>query len=147
MSELVAEKRKIEQPRGNGNDVIPIKRFHAGSERSKERLRVLGYDPIGELVATYHEILKLIELEYKYRDKEIVRLNAAGKEVNWYPDMLEKLLDKKINIADKLLRYGYGRVPETQMIEEKQMPAFIVHTTKQGAVYHTGGEDNDESVE
>jgi len=120
--------------------------MHAGSARSKERLAQLSFDPIQELVVLYREVEALIQLEYKYRDREIIRFTTKGLEMAWYPDNLDKLLDKKMNISDKLLRYGYGRVPETTVVEDKRMPAFVVHTTKKGAVYHTGDREEDDQV-
>lgn len=124
------------QPAANENRVTNYKRFVAGSARSKERLDELQYDPIGELVATYDEICKMIEREIKLRDGDLVVLDKNGKAKNWYPDNLDKLLEKRIRISEALLRYGYGRVPENIPTNEDVIPPLIIQTTKKGEIYH-----------
>jgi len=134
----------IEQPGAYGNGTKAM-RYHGGSERSKDRLRVLNYDPIGELVKTYREIEQLIQREYDIRDGKIVVYSASTqKPLTWRSDLLNNLLDKKERIANNLLRYGYGRVPEHNVVEEKVLPAFVVHTTQKGVVYHTGDKEDDD---
>jgi hypothetical protein len=138
----------IEQPPIRAGMQKGMKRIHAGSARSKERLRELGFDPIGELVETYEQILELIQYEYDLRDGIVVRLTKAGAERVWYPDMLDKLMDKKLRVAEQLLRYGYGRVPETVNVMEKKPMPLIINTTKKGEVYHAGSAnymDDDEN--
>lgn len=141
---MYTNETKKEQPPARGSSVVDGKRFHAGSDRSKTRLRELNYDPIGELVRKYWEMEKLIEDELRYKSGELVKLNrSTGKEMNWYPDFLEKLLSKQSDIADKLLRYGYGRVPETNIIENQRVPPMII-SGPNGTTQHTGDSDGED---
>lgn len=131
----------IVQPPSRDTELFDSRRFHAGSERSKDRLRQLRYDPIGELVAEHHNLTQLIQREYDLRDKKIIVISEnTGKPLTWRPDAMLKLIEQRIKIAEQLLRYGYGRVPEVVINEERSIPSFIVQTTKKGEVYHTGGE-------
>jgi len=134
----------IEQPRASGGAIDHVKRYHAGSERSKDKLRQLRFDPIERLVDEYHDINRLIKEEEDYRDERKVRLHPeSGKAVLWRPDMLLKLMEERSKISDRLLRYGYGRVPEVNVNVDQAPPPFIVQTTRKGEVYHTGVADID----
>lgn len=127
---MTTEKSVIEQPPANMQEQQKVKRYVGGSARSVERLEILKFDPIENLVNDYHEIQELIALEYKYRDAVIVRMHpSTGKAMAWYPDMLDKLLDKRMRISSELMRYGYGRVPETNTLEVKEVPKFGVVLT------------------
>jgi hypothetical protein len=130
LPEMPPELKKIEQPGAQDPGMNHYKRFHAGSERSQKRLEELNYDPIGELVAQYHDIQRLINEELNWKAGREVRFNAKGQARVFHHDFLDKLLDKKERIADKLLRYGYGRVPEIGITEEKPIPAFSVISTR-----------------
>jgi hypothetical protein len=122
--------KDIEQPMVHDNSVVAAKRYHAGSKRSQERLSELKYDPIGELVEQYHQLGEAILSEIRWRDGEEVRLNAKGQPRTYHHDMLDKLLDKRLKIAEALLRYGYGRVPENAPVEEKEVPMFNIVLSK-----------------
>jgi hypothetical protein len=121
---------KIEQPGAQDPQMSAYKRFHAGSERSQRRLCELNYDPIGELVQQYHDICGLIKSEIDWKEGRETRLTAKGTERQFHHDFLDKLLDKKQKIAAELIRYGYGRVPEVGVIEEKSVTPFIVNTSR-----------------
>jgi hypothetical protein len=130
LREMPPELNQIEQPGAMDPKASHIKRYHAGSERSQKRLSELNYDPIGELVQQYHDINELIKGELRWKNGEEERLNAKGTVRVFHHDFLDKLMDKKERIADKLLRYGYGRVPEMADNSEKVVPSFTVITTK-----------------
>ena len=51
--------------------------------------------------------------------------------------------DKLINIGDKLLRYGYGRVPETINIEDRRPSPLVINLTKKGDQYIVNDEQPD----
>lgn len=130
MTEITVPTGPIVQPPINDSAVSQVKRYVGGSERSRERLEILKFDPIENLVKDYEEIQGLIQHEYKLRDGHIKRLHpSTGKEMAWYPDLLEKLLDKRMRISENLLRYGYGRVTETSITETKEPPKFGVILT------------------
>jgi predicted P-loop ATPase/GTPase len=135
---------KIEQPGAQDPKMSHIKRYHAGSERSQKRLEELNYDPIGELVQQYHDICKLIQQELDWKEGREERVNMQGKVRVFHHDFLDKLLDKKERIADKLLRYGYGRVPEVVAEEKSAVPAFQVITSKGQPIRHLSAPKSDE---
>jgi hypothetical protein len=109
--------------------------FQRGAKKSQYRLAQLEYDPIGELVSQHKAIGVEIERQIKIRAGEIVELTALGKikAYNWEVHM--NLIEKQIKIGTELLRYGYGRVPETVNVEVGPPPAMIVNLTREGEQY------------
>lgn len=141
----------IQQPSGRGGSAARTN-FKSGSKRSISRLDDLQFDPIRELVEKYRKLEGELEYQEKVRSNEIVPLTATGK-IRWYnPETHMGIYDKLLNTGDKLLRYYYGRVPETIQIEEKQAMPLVVNLTKEGDVYTIGSElfteiDDDENQE
>ena len=125
----------IKQPPLRGGRPPGIPQFQAGGQKSVARLRQLQYDPIGELVETYNKLKLELERQEKIRDGIIVELGSTGKPKAYRAEVHHALYDKMITIGDKLLRYGYGRVPETTIVEEKKPMPLIVNLTKKGDVY------------
>lgn len=109
--------------------------FQAGSQRAIARLESLKFDPIGELVDSYHKTCDEITIQEALRDGTLQELKADGKPKAFYMDNLLRLMEMKINIADKLLRYGYGRVPETVVEEKQAPPSFVFQLTPKGVPY------------
>jgi hypothetical protein len=129
----------IQQPTGSGGSAARTN-FKSGSKRSISRLDDLKFDPIRELVEKYRKLEGELEYQEKVRSNEIVPLTATGK-IRWYnPETHMGIYDKLLNTGDKLLRYYYGRVPETIQIEEKQAMPLVVNLTKEGDVYTIGSE-------
>jgi hypothetical protein len=122
-----------EQPKNHPGSGAP--RWIAGAQRSVGRLKYLGYDPIGELVKKYKELDVELAHQQKLRSGEIVELNAYGKPRNFNPQVLMEIYDKQINIAEKLLRYRYGRVPEGELPNYDRPSSLIVNLTKKGESY------------
>ena len=123
------------QPAWKAGNQIGIPKFHAGSHKSVARLNQARYDPIGELVNNYRKLQEEIERQEKIRDGLIVELQNNGKPRAYRAEIHHALYDKLIAIGDKLLRYGYGRVPETIQVEDKRAQPLIVNLTKKGDVY------------
>lgn len=109
--------------------------FRAGTRRSVGRLAQLGFDPIGELVAKYRKLEAELERQEQIRNGEIVELGASGKARAYRPEIHHEIYNKLLLISKELLRYGYGRVPETQIIEENRTPSFVVNLTAPGQKY------------
>lgn len=129
----------VQQPSGRGGSMGRTN-FSAGAKRSISRLDDLRFDPIKELVEKYRKLEGELEYQEKVRSNEIVPLTATGK-IRWYnPETHMGIYDKLLNTGDKLLRYYYGRVPETIHIEEKQAMPLVVNLTKEGDVYTIGSE-------
>lgn len=128
------------QPVAKGGMAVGTSRsttnYMAGAKRSQLRLKHLGYDPIGELVEQYKTIQLEVEYQKKLRSGEIVELNpTTGKPRAYRAEIHHGLLDKLIKISEALLRYGYGRVPETTVVEEKKALPLVVNLTKKGDQY------------
>jgi len=130
------------QPAWKPGNQLGIPKFHAGGNKSVNRLRQLQYDPIGELVAKYRMLEAEIARQEKIRDGVIVELTATGKPKSYRAEVHHALFDKLIAIGDKLLRYGYGRVPETVVVEEKKPLPLIVNLTKRGETYVVNEDTN-----
>jgi antitoxin (DNA-binding transcriptional repressor) of toxin-antitoxin stability system len=89
------------------------------------RLDELKYDPLKALVDQHNAILAEIERQEKMRDGEIVELTASGRPRAFNMDNLHRLREQAIAIGDKLLRYGYSRVPEKEE-EARPLPSSLV---------------------
>lgn len=127
-----------DQPPMNGELPKAVRRLrgpNAGSPRSIQRLAQLDFDPIGELVQKYRKIEKELELQEELREGRVVHLKPDGKARQYYADQHMAIYDKLLSVADKLLRYGYGRVPETSIVKNEAPPAFIVNLAKPGEQY------------
>ena len=109
--------------------------FGFGRKKSTARLRELDFDPIKNLVDTYKEVEAEVEYQRKMRTGEIVELSTTGKPRAYRAEVHHALLDKKIAIGDKLMRYAYGRVPENEEESKPSPPALVVQLTKEGETY------------
>lgn len=107
-------------------------RFVAGSVKSKKRLAQLNFDPIEELVITYEKLRGELEYYEAWRDGAVEVLTTQGKPRAWPADVHMSVFDRLIAIGDKLLRYGYGRVPETQIVDDKRRTPMVINLTKKG---------------
>ena len=110
-------------------------RFNAGAPRSVRRLKELQFDPIGELVSIYEKLVEEIRRQEQIRDGTLVEKSASGHVRHYRPDTHQQMYDRLINIAEKLLRYGYGRVPEVAAPTAEKAPPLIVNLSKEGDVY------------
>ena len=105
--------------------------FRAGSQRSVMRLEYLKFDPIGELVDAYDSVCKEIIRMECIRDGLVVESRLDGKPRAYNREIHMALIDRRIAIANNLLRYGYGRAPEGDPKEEtKEKPTLIVQLSK-----------------
>jgi hypothetical protein len=109
--------------------------YMMGGKRSVKRLENLGFDPIGELVATYRKLEEELVYYEGWRDGTIVPLTSTGKARSYVAEAHMALYDKRIKIGEALLRYGYGRVPENVDQSEKAPMPLIVNLTKKGEQY------------
>lgn len=121
------------QPKNLGGTGIP--KYMAGAQRSVGRMKYLKFDPIGELVKKYRELDAELAHQQKLRSGDLVELNASGKPRNFNPLIMMDIYEKQINVAEKLLRYRYGRVPEGETIQPDRPSALIVNLTKKGETY------------
>jgi hypothetical protein len=107
--------------------------FAEGAKRSVSVLKNLGFDPIRELVNRYGEIKREVEYWKDIRSRRVIEIiDEKGRERHYDSDAhmaAEKML---LDIGDKLLRYGYGRVPETINVNDNAPPPLIINLTKEG---------------
>lgn len=121
--------------------------YRGGSNRAQTRLAQLRYDPIGELVSIHQRLLGELQRMEDLRSgdlKEISPLN--GRPRSYGVKEAEQhfaLYDKLINVGDKLLRYAYGRVPETTTIENKAVQPLIVNLSENGESLKIGASSED----
>lgn len=111
------------------------KRFFAGSKKSQIRLKQLYFDPIEELVNQYRLLSAEVDRQEKIRNREIIELTTTGKERAYRAEIHHALFDKMTKIAGELLRYGYGRVPELNVTENRAPASLVVNLTKKGDQY------------
>ena len=106
-----------------------------GGVRSVNRLKQLQFDPIGELVAKYRKIEEELVYQEKRRSGEIVELLPSGKPRYYDYQQHMALYDRLLKVGEQLLRYGYGRVPETVQIEDKRPAPLVINLTAKGETY------------
>lgn len=116
--------------------------YMAGSTRSVGRLKNLGFDPIKELVDKYRDLENELTRQKKIRNSEIVELYPSGKPKAFNPELMLAIYDKQVAIAEKLLRYRYGRVPEIEDAPKAPMP-MIINLTQKGETYIINDEQPD----
>lgn len=119
----------IEQPKLSAEGLPSEKRFAAGSQRSVARLRSLKFDPIERLVVLYQGLEKEDQYHRNVRDNIIVPLNARGKPVAYNAKAHSDVLAQMAKIGADLLRYNYGRVPETLNINPNSAPPVVINLT------------------
>jgi hypothetical protein len=107
----------------------------AGKKKSIDRLRNLMYDPIGELVCTHRRLEIELMRQEMLRENLIEDVTPTGKPRYYSYQHHYALYDRLIKISESLLRYGYGRVPENNVIEEKKPAPLIVNLNRKGTVY------------
>jgi hypothetical protein len=109
--------------------------YRSGAVRSVSRLKNLGFDPIGELVERYRALETDINNYRKIRSGELIEYLNNGKPRAFSYEVLLMMEDKLIQIADKLLRYGYGRVPESGIQEAVKRPTLEINLHKDGQTF------------
>jgi len=91
-------------------------KYKPGGARSIEALDRIGFDPIQALVMKFMELEdEAVHLKERRTGKVNVINANTGKILNMRDENLHGVYDKQITIAKELLRYKYGRVPETPM--------------------------------
>jgi hypothetical protein len=90
-------------------------RYVKGAPPSVKRLKRNGFDPIDELVKKYRKLEDELDYYEKWRDGRIVPLTASGNIRGYTENMAMihlNIYEKMTKVAEALLRYAYGRVPE-----------------------------------
>jgi len=133
------------QPKGKGDGVVikHVTKNLSGGRLSVAKLREMGFDPLEALVHQYRFLETQLQYYNDWRDNKIVPLTSTGK-TKWYNEQAHlSIIDKMTTISDKLLRYKYGRVPETNIIEDKMRSPLVINLTKEGDTHIIGDYDDD----
>lgn len=107
----------------------------AGHIRATNRLEQLRFDPIQELVDKYRKLEEELTRHEEIRDGKRVELLGNGKARAYHADTHYSVYDKLITVANALLRYNYGRVPEINTLETRQPQPLVVNLTPKGGTY------------
>lgn len=110
-----------------------IPQYKSGGPKSVNKLKVLNFDPIEELVSKYKKLEAELEYHEKVREGSIVPLTPTGKVRSYDSETHMNVYDKLLKVSESLLRYRYGRVPETVNFEDKTVPPLIINLDKSGS--------------
>lgn len=87
---------------------------------SVRKLLELDFDPIEKMVELYHQLeVEMYEM----------RFEADGTPKRYNSVAYAQLLQTKNKVVSDLMRYGYGRVPETTVTEHRDLPPLLVKLT------------------
>ena len=131
----------LKRPEQIQRDLIP---FRAGTKRSVMRLNALGFDPIGELVSKYRKLELELDRQEKIRDGLIIELTGVGKPRAYRAEVHHNIFNMLLTTAEKLLRYGYGRVPETSVIEDRRPQPLVVNLLNENESFTLGVQPDEE---
>jgi hypothetical protein len=94
--------------------------------KSLARLNELKFDPMQRVVDNYRKLEGELAWWEGIRDGTIVSLLSSGKERSYSFDAHMRIYEQLNTVADRLMRYGYGRVPETQITENRGRVPFVI---------------------
>jgi len=112
--------------------VIPV---GAKFKRGPDRLKVLGFDPLANLVNVYGKLTQEIEYWEKIRDGHLVQVTNTGKTRSYNAEAHMSCFEKLINVNKELMRYGYARVPEGSDPHRPPAPPLVINLTKEGETF------------
>jgi hypothetical protein len=126
--------------------MLPRQKFRGpGGKSSIERLRELGFDPIEALVEAFKEIDQECKAQANIRDKKIVRLNKDGSTKAYSADFHMACVQRRADIADKLLPYGFSKVaPEG---DNDFLPELHIHLSGKDEKFVLNGQPPEDSIE
>jgi len=119
-------------------------RYVGGSVRSVNVLNMLRFDPIEELVNQYRRLEAEIHWHEQLRNGEIVPLDPNGKPRHYSATAHMAVYERLQSIGSDLLRYGYGRVPESVDLNVNRPTKLVINLTKQGETFEINNESNSE---
>jgi len=108
-----------------------VEKFPSGGLKSVRRLNELRYDPIKEQVNLYHKLVALEKFHEELRVGRPVHLDQNGNPRRYSAQAHAEVRDQMIKVNESLLRYGYGRVPETVQVEGTP-PALVINLSQAG---------------
>lgn len=124
------------------SDDAPLGRPSSKLHKSERRLQELKFDPMQRVVDNYRKLEGELAWWEGIRDRTIVSLLASGKERSYSFDAHMRIYEQLNNVADRLMRYAYGRVPETQITENRGRVPFVINLSSGGSK-RVDGVDNE----
>ena len=118
-------------------------RYFDGGKRSIAVLKTRGFDPINALVDQYETLRKELIYHDKVRDGKIIPLTATGKERRYDSEAHMAVFNLLVQIGDKLLRYGYGRVPEGNVEGPVKPSTLVIKLNREGDEFVVGEQQPD----
>jgi len=110
-------------------------RYFDGGKRSIARLKALNFDPITKLVELYERLQQEEKYWSDIRDGRKVQILSDGKVLKYNTDAHSNATNLLVSISEKLLRYNYGRVPETAPEAPKTMQPLVINLGKPGDTF------------
>jgi len=118
VKKIIRERKDLKRPTG-----IPA--YLSGANRSRAVLKDISYDPIRELVKRYRVLEEEVDFWKGVRSGAIVVVREGKPDLRYSPEAHSACEAMLISIGEKLLRYGYGRVPEVDNSERRPTPLII----------------------
>jgi len=116
------------------------KKFIAGSKRSQRRLATLNFDPIQKLVKLYERLEQEDEYYCNLRQVgKVTELDKKGdvKKSHKYSGVAHATVFANMSkIGNDLLRYAYGRVPETLNLNTQPTRPMVIKLTDTKSLEH-----------
>ena len=103
--------------------------YRAGSIKSQDRLNELQFDPMLEMILLYRKLQEEDRVMCQIRDGSTVFYNDDGRVIRYSAHAHVALQANMQKITADLLRYGYGRVPETITVDEQVTGGLIINLT------------------
>ena len=115
--------------------------------KSERRLQELNFDPMQQVVDTYKKLEAELAWWEGIRDGSVVDIIGIGpkgeeRTRKYSFDAHMRIFEQLLNVGDRLMRYAYGRVPETQITENRGRTPFVINLSN-GSKKTNGGEKNE----
>lgn len=121
----------------------PLQKPKKERDTAKKVMKSRGYDPVSSLVDQHERLLEEDRYWCSVRDGTLVPVKGNGRTVRYSALAHTAILKQIQDVADRLLRYHYARVPEGDAAERgNTSPAPFIVQLEQGD-YHVinGGDD------
>lgn len=106
------------------------------SQKSVQKLRQLGFDPIEKMVDLYQKITKEIEKMDKLNTNNTAFTTMTGERRTRFSGVAyANLIAIQQKIIADLMRYGYARVSETIIMTPQATAPLTIMLTKEGDVF------------
>jgi len=112
----------------------PMKRTLLDSTR---RMKELNFDPLDEQVELYRKMKDELLMFERMRRGELIRMASDGTEkiIHYSAVAHQTLYSSMQKLANDMMRYKYGRVPESIEMEIKDSMGMIINLHKDDASF------------